>query len=133
MKRLATPSRALALPESLTVTAALTSGVLRLVSVGSKRFLTNKVDRSVTGLVAQQQCVGPLHTPLANFACFAQSPMTFTGAATAIGEQPLKGINGDAASCKAMARLAVAEAITNLMWIKVPSLDSIKASGNWMW
>lgn len=39
--------------------------VLRLVSVGSKRFLTNKVDRCVTGLIAQQQCVGPLHTPLA--------------------------------------------------------------------
>jgi len=133
MKRLATPTRSLALPESLTVTAALTSGVLRLVSVGSKRFLTNKVDRSVTGLVAQQQCVGPLHTPLANFAAFAQSPMSFTGAATAIGEQPLKGINGDAVSCKAMARLAVAEALTNLMWIKISSLDSVKASGNWMW
>ena len=39
--------------------------VLRLLSVGSKRFLTNKVDRSVTGLIAQQSCVGPLHTPLA--------------------------------------------------------------------
>ena len=39
--------------------------VLRLLSVGSKRFLTNKVDRSVTGLIAQQPCVGPLHTPLA--------------------------------------------------------------------
>ena len=36
----------------------------RLLDVGSKRFLTNKVDRSVTGLIAQQQCVGPLHTPL---------------------------------------------------------------------
>merc|ERR1719201_383399 len=100
----------LSLPVSLTVPAALTSGVLRLVSVGSKRFLTNKVDRSVTGLVAQQQCVGPLHTPLANFACFCQSPMSFSGAATAIGEQPLKGINGDTVSCQVMARLAVAEA-----------------------
>lgn len=133
MKRIVQPSRALQLPASMTVPAALTSGVLRLVSVGSKRFLTNKVDRSVTGLVAQQQCVGPLHTPLANFAAFAQSPMGFSGAATAIGEQPLKGIAGDGPACRAMARLAVAEALTNLMWIKVSSLDSIKASGNWMW
>lgn len=133
MKRLQTPSRPLELPASLTVPAALTSGVLRLVSVGSKRFLTNKVDRSVTGLIAQQQCVGPLHTPLANFAAFVQSPMVVSGCATAIGEQPLKGIAGDGPACRAMARLAVAEALTNLMWIKILSLDSVKASGNWMW
>merc|ERR1719247_1692196 len=133
MKRLATPSRSLSLPDSYTVEAALMNGVLRLVSVGSKRFLTNKVDRSVTGLVAQQQCIGPLHTPLANFAAFAQSPFTFSGAATALGEQPLKGLAGDKAGCQAMARLAVAEALTNLMWIRIASLDSVKASGNWMW
>lgn len=54
----------LELPADLTVPDAL-DRVLRLLSVGSKRFLTNKVDRSVTGLIAQQQCVGPLHTPLA--------------------------------------------------------------------
>jgi phosphoribosylformylglycinamidine synthase len=132
-KRLVSSSRAFELPASLTVESALTSGVLRLVSVGSKRFLTNKVDRSVTGLVAQQQCVGPLHTPLANFAAFAQSPLGFSGGATAIGEHPLKGLNGDTSSCQAMARLAVAEALTNLMWIKISSLDSVKASGNWMW
>jgi len=125
--------RALTLPADLTVEAALTQGVLRLVSVGSKRFLTNKVDRSVTGLIAQQQCVGPLHTPLANFALIAQSPMSISGGATAIGEQPLKGLPGDPASCGAMARLAVAEALTNLVWVKIPSLDSVKASGNWMW
>merc|ERR1719343_428017 len=126
-------SRSLALPASLTVEAALTRGVLRLVSVGSKRFLTNKVDRSVTGLIAQQQCVGPLHTPLANFAAIAQSPLGVTGGATAIGEQPLKGLPGDPGSCRAMARLAVAESLTNLCWIKISSLDSVKASGNWMW
>merc|ERR1719262_1431231 len=133
MKRMPTTQRALQVPSNLTVEEALTSGVLRLVSVGSKRFLTNKVDRSVTGLVAQQQCVGPLHTPLANFAAFTQSPLVVSGAATAIGEQPLKGLAGNPTSCKAMARLAVAEALTNLMWIKIPSLDSVKASGNWMW
>merc|ERR1719327_1877782 len=133
MTRKATICKDMGIPPGLAVEQALTSGVLRLVSVGSKRFLTNKVDRSVTGLVAQQQCVGPLHTPLANFACFAQGPLATTGAATAIGEQPLKGINGDTPGCKAMARLAVAEALTNLVWCKITSLDSIKASGNWMW
>eukprot|EP00403_Amphidinium_massartii_P040668 CAMPEP_0178433096 /NCGR_PEP_ID=MMETSP0689_2-20121128/32728_1 /TAXON_ID=160604 /ORGANISM="Amphidinium massartii, Strain CS-259" /LENGTH=1332 /DNA_ID=CAMNT_0020055111 /DNA_START=36 /DNA_END=4034 /DNA_ORIENTATION=- len=133
MQRKSVAPKPLMLPAGLTVESALTMGVLRLVSVGSKRFLTNKVDRSVTGLVAQQQCVGPLHTPLANFACFAQSPLSVTGCATAIGEQPLKGLAGDAESCAAMGRLAVAEAVTNLMWVKIPSLDSIKVSGNWMW
>ena len=47
--------------------------VLRLASVASKRYLTNKVDRSVTGLIAQQQCVGPVHTPLADVAVTALS------------------------------------------------------------
>lgn len=47
--------------------------VLRLPSVASKRYLTNKVDRCVTGLIAQQQCVGPLHTPLADVAVTAIS------------------------------------------------------------
>lgn len=133
MRRVALPPRSLSLPPSIVVEQALTMGVLRLVSVGSKRFLTNKVDRSVTGLIAQQQCVGPLHTPLANFAAFVQSPMVLSGAATSIGEQPLKGLTGDPAGCAAMARLSVAEAITNLVWIRIPSLDSVKASGNWMW
>lgn len=47
--------------------------VLRLPAVASKRYLTNKVDRCVTGLIAQQQCVGPLHTPLADVAVTAIS------------------------------------------------------------
>ena len=55
----------LRIPATVTVMEAL-ERVLRLVSVGSKRFLTNKVDRCVTGLIAQQQCVGPLHTPIAD-------------------------------------------------------------------
>ena len=62
----------LSLPKDITVTNAL-QRVLRLPSVASKRYLTNKVDRSVTGLVAQQQCVGPLHVPLADVAVIALS------------------------------------------------------------
>lgn len=62
----------LQLPSDLTVGKAL-ERVLRLPSVSSKRYLTNKVDRCVTGLIAQQQCVGPLHTPLADVAVTAVS------------------------------------------------------------
>ena len=103
--------------------------VMSLVSVGSKRFLTNKVDRCVTGLIAQQQCVGPLHTPLADFAATTVSHTGFQGIATSIGTQPTKGvINAGAA-----ARLSVAEAISNLAFVKVSDLADVKCSGNWMW
>jgi phosphoribosylformylglycinamidine synthase len=82
---------ALVFPENITIHSAL-ERVLRLLDVGSKRFLTNKVDRSVTGLIAQQQCVGPLHTPLSNVAVLAQSHFGLTGIAVAVGEQPIKGL-----------------------------------------
>lgn len=103
--------------------------VLRLPSVCSKRFLTTKVDRCVTGLVAQQQTVGPLQITLADVAVIGQSYTSFTGGACAIGEQPIKGLLNP----KAMARLAVGEALTNLIWAKITSLGDVKASGNWMY
>ncbi|KAL9676468.1 hypothetical protein QQ045_004682 [Rhodiola kirilowii] len=103
--------------------------VLRLPSVCSKRFLTTKVDRCVTGLVAQQQTVAPLQITLADVAVIAQTYTDLTGGACAIGEQPIKGLLDP----KAMARLAVGEALTNLVWAKVTSLSDLKASGNWMY
>ncbi|XP_008781955.1 probable phosphoribosylformylglycinamidine synthase, chloroplastic/mitochondrial [Phoenix dactylifera] len=103
--------------------------VLRLPSVCSKRFLTTKVDRCVTGLVSQQQTVGPLQLPLSDVAVIAQSYADLTGGACAIGEQPVKGLLNP----KSMARLAVGEALTNLVWAKVTSLSDVKASGNWMY
>lgn len=103
--------------------------VLRLPSVCSKRFLTTKVDRCVTGLVAQQQTVGPLQLPLADVAVIAQTHTGTTGAACAIGEQPLKGLLDP----KAMARMALGESLTNLVWAKVTKLSDVKASGNWMY
>ncbi|XP_002524208.2 probable phosphoribosylformylglycinamidine synthase, chloroplastic/mitochondrial [Ricinus communis] len=112
----------------ITVMEAL-KRVLRLPSVCSKRFLTTKVDRCVTGLVAQQQTVGPLQITLADVAVISQSYTDLTGGACAIGEQPIKGL----VNPKAMARLAVGEALTNLVWARVTSLSDIKASGNWMY
>ena len=74
----------LQLPSGTSFASAL-ERVLRLLDVGSKRFLTNKVDRSVSGLVAQQQCVGPLHTPVADVAVLAQSYFETTGVAVSVG------------------------------------------------
>ena len=118
----------LALPADLSVMQAL-DRVFRLLSVGSKRFLTSKVDRSVTGLIARQQCCGPLHLPLADVAVFAQSHYSSTGCATAIGEQPVKGL----ISPQAMGRLTVGEACTNLVWAAITDIEDVKCSGNWMW
>ncbi|XP_042772136.1 phosphoribosylformylglycinamidine synthase [Panthera leo] len=120
--------RPLALPPGLSVRQAL-ERVLRLPAVASKRYLTNKVDRSVGGLVAQQQCVGPLQTPLADVAVVALSHQELVGAATALGEQPVKSLLDP----KVAARLAVAEALTNLVFALVTDLRDVKCSGNWMW
>ncbi|XP_076642903.1 phosphoribosylformylglycinamidine synthase isoform X1 [Halictus rubicundus] len=118
----------LSLPGGLTVQSAL-ERVLRLPSVGSKRYLTSKVDRCVTGLVAQQQCVGPLHTPLADVAVTAISYFSMVGIATSIGEQPIKGLVNAAAG----ARMTVAEALSNLVFAHISDLKDVKCSGNWMW
>ncbi len=126
--RAAPELRALELPADLSVADAL-GRVLRLVSVGSKRFLTNKVDRSVTGLIAQQQCAGPLGLTVSDVAVIAQSHFGITGAATSIGEQPIKGL----IDAGAMARMSVAEALTNIVWARVSALEDIRCSANWMW
>ncbi|XP_065075037.1 phosphoribosylformylglycinamidine synthase [Ochlerotatus camptorhynchus] len=103
--------------------------VLSTITVGSKRYLTNKVDRCVTGLVAQQQCVGPLHTPLADYSICAVSHFGFEGIASSIGTQPVKGLLDNAAG----ARLSVAEAMSNLVFAGITQLADVKCSGNWMW
>ena len=77
-----------------------------------------KVDRSVTGLVAQQQCVGPLHTPVADVAVTALTHFDTVGSATAIGEQPIKGLVDPACG----ARMAVGEALTNLVFARITDL-----------
>jgi len=118
----------LSLPAGATINAAL-HRVLRLPSVCSKRFLTTKVDRHVTGLVAQQQCCGPLMIPVSDVAVFAQSHQDITGLATAIGEQPIKGLINPSA----MARLSLGEALTNLVWARSTALPDVRASVNWMY
>jgi phosphoribosylformylglycinamidine synthase len=128
LERISPRTQPLRLPADITVMDAL-ERVLRLVSVGSKRFLTNKVDRSVTGLIARQQCAGPLQLTVSDVAVVAQSHFGLTGAAISIGEQPIKGLINPSA----MARMSVGEALTNIVWAKISSLKDIKCSANWMW
>lgn len=103
--------------------------VMSLMGVGSKRFLTTKVDRSVTGLVAQQQTVGALQLPLADAAVIAKSYFAIDGCATAIGERPTL----TALSPQAMARMSVAEMLTNIACVKLTARSDIKCEANWMW
>jgi phosphoribosylformylglycinamidine synthase single chain form len=103
--------------------------ILSMPSVGSKRFLTNKVDRSVTGLIAQQQCVGPLHTPVSDYAVIAQSHFSLSGAATSVGERPIVGMYDP----RAMAGMALGEMLTNLVFAQITNIHDIRISGNWMW
>ena len=84
--------------------------------------------RRSAGLVAQQQCCGPLQLPVADVAVMAQAHTGLTGAATSIGEQPLKGLVNPAA----MARIALGEALTNLVFAAATGLADVKASVNWM-
>ncbi len=118
----------LKLPAELSVAGAL-HRVLRLVSVGSKRFLTNKVDRAVTGLIARQQCCGPLQLTVGDVAVVAQSHFGKTGIATAIGEQSIKMLVDPAAG----ARMAVGESLCNLVFARIADLHQVKCSANWMW
>ncbi len=127
-ERIKTKLPPLEIPEKLSVTRALT-WVLRNLCVGSKRFLTSKVDRSVTGLVVRQPCCGPMQLTVADCAIIAQSHFGLSGAATSIGEQPIKML----VNPKAGARMAVGEALTNLIFARVSGLSDIKCSANWMW
>ncbi len=118
----------LVLPEKLSVAEALRL-VFLLPQVGSKGFLVHKADRSVTGLVARQQCCGPAQIPVADACVTADSHFNLTGAAAAIGEQPIKMLVDPAAG----ARMAVGEMLTNLASVGVTGLKDVRCRANWMW
>ncbi|MDZ4284448.1 MAG: phosphoribosylformylglycinamidine synthase, partial [Patescibacteria group bacterium] len=120
--------QSLVIPEGLTVDEALRL-VFLLPHVGSKGFLVRKVDRSVTGLVARQQCCGPTQVPVADAAVTADGYFGFTGAASALGEAPIKMLIDP----KKGARMAVAEMLTNLASVRITTLSDVKCRANWMW
>ncbi|MGN1354634.1 MAG: phosphoribosylformylglycinamidine synthase, partial [Alloprevotella sp.] len=104
--------------------------VLQLEAVACKDWLTNKVDRSVTGKVARQQTQGELQLPLSDCGVVALDYRGRHGIATAIGHAPAAGLADPAAGSV----LSVAESLTNLVWASLADgLDSVSLSANWMW
>ena len=102
--------------------------VLRLPSVGSKSFLITIGDRTITGLVARDQMVGPWQVPVADVAVTAASFDVRTGEAMAMGERtPVAVIDAPASG-----RMSVGEAITNLAAAPIGKLSDIRLSANWM-
>ncbi len=104
--------------------------VLQIEAVACKDWLTNKVDRSVTGRVALQQCAGSIQLPLNNLGISALDFQGIKGIGTALGHASVAGLIDPAKG----SRLAVAEALTNIIW--APIQDNIKGvslSANWMW
>ena len=116
------------LPSRLTVAEAL-DRVLRHSRVCCRKFLTDKADRSVTGLIAQQQTVGPLQLPLADCAVLASGFFDAHGIAKSIGEQPIKGL----VSHQAGTRMSIGEALTNLAGAVVEGIESVNLSATWQW
>ena len=104
--------------------------VLQIEAVACKDWLTNKVDRCVTGRVAQQQCVGALQLPLSNCGVMALDYTGTSGVATSLGHSPLTGLIDP----KAGSINAIAESLTNLVWAPLANgLTSVSLSANWMW
>jgi phosphoribosylformylglycinamidine synthase len=102
--------------------------VLQLPAVASKNFLITIGDRTVTGMVARDQMVGPWQVPVADCAVTTVSYDSFAGEAMSIGERcPLALIDGPASG-----RMAVAEAITNICASTIADISDIKLSANWM-
>ncbi|SCZ54476.1 phosphoribosylformylglycinamidine synthase [Thiohalomonas denitrificans] len=102
--------------------------LLRLPAIADKRFLITIGDRSVTGLVARDQMVGPWQEPVADCGVTATSYDVYTGEAMAMGERTPIALLDHAAS----ARMAVGEALTNIAAARIRQTSDIKLSANWM-
>jgi phosphoribosylformylglycinamidine synthase len=104
--------------------------VLSLESVASKDWLTNKVDRCVTGRVALQQCTGPFQVPLNNCGVMSLDYNGKNGIATSIGHSPIISLIDPSKG----SRSSIAEALTNILFVPLKdNLKSISLSANWMW
>ena len=99
-------------------------------AVACKDWLTNKVDRSVTGRVAYQQTCGTMQLPLNNLGVAALDYQGIKGIATSIGHAPAAGLVDPGAGSV----LSIAEALTNIIWAPIQDgLKGISLSANWMW
>ena len=117
----------------ITLTSKLNTylnNVLQLEAVACKDWLTNKVDRSVTGKIARQQCQGRIQLPLSDCGVVALDYRGHKGIATSLGHAPQAGL----ASPEAGSVLSVAESLTNIVWAPLAEgMDSLSLSANWMW
>jgi len=105
-------------------------GVLQLDAVACKDWLTNKVDRSVTGKVAAQQTVGELQIPLNNVGVMALDYRSDKGIATSIGHAPVSALIDP----KAGSQMSIAESLTNMVWAPIEDgIKGVSLSANWMW
>lgn len=102
--------------------------VLQRGEVSSKSYLVGKVDRSVTGLVAQQQCVGPLQAPVADYGLSKKDHLGHTGIAISQGSAPIPSLIDAAHGV----HLALAESLTNIIFSGA-GLSEVSLSANWMW
>ena len=112
---------------TVTITDAV-ERLLRLPTIASKSFLITIGDRSITGMVVQDQMVGPWQVPVADCAVTLGAYASTWGEAMAIGERTPLAVIDAAAS----ARMAVGEVITNMAGAAIGSLGDIKLSANWM-
>ena len=104
--------------------------VLQLEAVACKDWLTNKVDRCVTGRVAKQQTAGPLQLPLNNCGVMALDYNGKEGIATSLGHSPVSALVDPVAG----SRNSIGEALSNIIWAPLEKgLKSISLSANWMW
>jgi len=104
--------------------------VLSLEAVACKDWLTNKVDRSITGKIARQQCQGELQLPLSDCGVVALDYRGVKGMATSIGHAPQAALADSARGSV----LAIAEALTNIVAAPLEGgLDAVSLSANWMW
>ncbi len=108
----------------------LVESVIQLESVACKDWLTNKVDRSVTGRIAKQQCAGELQLPLNNLGVITLDYQGKAGSATSLGHAPIAGL----VDAEKGSVLSIAEALTNIIWAPMPDkICSVSLSANWMW
>lgn len=104
--------------------------LLQLESVACKDWLTNKVDRSVTGLVANQQCAGDIQLPINDLGVTAIGYEDKEGIATSIGSAPSVALIDSAKG----SQMAIAEALTNVVFAPLKDqIKSVSLSANWMW
>ncbi len=107
---------------------AMTERVLAHPTVADKSFLITIGDRTITGLVARDQMVGPWQVPVADCAVTLSALTGYTGEAMSMGERTPAALIDAAAS----ARMAVGEAITNIAAARIGKLSDVKLSANWM-